>query len=367
MGITISVPDALRQSVEAASGGRNTVIYDAKGYPSIVVVIPRFRLEDIDPSLGSGTHPAFVVNGVVKPEFFVGKFKAAIHDGVALSLPAQDPAAGLNFDQARAACVAKGPGWHLMTNAEWVAIALWCWKNGHMPRGNSDWGRSSDAGYETGRRIDGGAPGTITGSGRTLTGSGPVSWSHDNTTAGVVEMAGNVWEWVGGLRVQTGEIQVIADNNAANPTQDQTAGSAHWRAISKMDGALVVPGTPGTLKYDSTSPGTSGVVGAPVLTDTVVNSNSSGSGDDGYASAPFAALTTQAGIAPPAILKVLGLFPIGEGLGGDLLQVRNYGERIPVRGGVWSYGAGAGIFTLAMNTTRTYTGSDIGFRPAYIL
>lgn len=34
MSLQISIPDALRQSVEAASGGVNTVLYDDKGYPS---------------------------------------------------------------------------------------------------------------------------------------------------------------------------------------------------------------------------------------------------------------------------------------------------------------------------------------------
>lgn len=75
MPITISIPDNLRQSVEAASGGRNTVIYDVKGYPSIMCVIPKFNLQDIDPSLGTGVHPAFLVNGVEKPEIFIGKFQ----------------------------------------------------------------------------------------------------------------------------------------------------------------------------------------------------------------------------------------------------------------------------------------------------
>ena len=141
MGVTISAPDALRQSVEAATGGVNTVLYDSKGYPSVMCVVPRFNIEDIHPDLGTGTHPAFLVGGVQKSEIFVGKYLARIHDSHALSLPGQDPSASINFDTADLRCTAKGPGWHMMTNAEWSAVALWCWKNGFMPRGNTNYGR----------------------------------------------------------------------------------------------------------------------------------------------------------------------------------------------------------------------------------
>lgn len=368
MGITISTPDALRQSVEAASGGRNTVLYDAKGYPSIMVVIPKFNLADIDASLGSGIHPAFVVNGATKSEIFIGKFQAIVHDGNALSLPAQNPATSLSFDQVLTCCTSKGPGWHLMTNAEWAAIALWCWKNGFQPRGNTNWGASSDAAYETGRRIDGGDPGTAIGTARTLTGSGPASWYHDNTHAGIADLAGNVWEWVGGLRLSAGEIQVLRDNDAADNTKDQTAGSALWRAISKTDGALVAPSAPGTLKYDNTSAGSSGVVGSPQLDDVIDHSNAPNGGDDGYTSAAFESLTADNGITPPSILRALGLFPVASsGLGGDVIQYRNYGERLPIRGGSWDHGAIAGIFALDLNNPRSLSDPALSFRPAYIL
>ena len=63
--VTVLLRDEMRAEVERASSGRNTVIRDAKGNPHVMVVIPRFNLETIDASLGTGPHPAFVVNGVV--------------------------------------------------------------------------------------------------------------------------------------------------------------------------------------------------------------------------------------------------------------------------------------------------------------
>lgn len=366
MPIVISVPDALRQSVEAASGGKNTVLYDDKGYPSVMVVIPKFKLEDIDASLGTGVHPAFIVNGTEKPEIFVGKFHAFLHDGQALSLPGQAATVSKTFDQALDACAAKGPGWHLMSNAEIAAIALWCWKNGFMPRGNSSWGKSDSSAYETGRRVDGGTPGTATGSGQTLSGSGPMSWYHDNSPAGIADLNGNIWDWAGGFRLNNGEIQILPNNDAADSSKDQGSASALWQAITG-DGSLVAPGTAGTLKYDSVNAGTTGDVGPAQLDDVIDNSNAPASGDDGRTYNTFESLAADTGITVPPLLRALGLAPVAAtGLGGDGLWVRNYGERLPLRGGSWSNGTRAGVFALDLGNPRSLVNSYVGFRPAFV-
>ncbi len=82
----------MRQSVEAASGGEQTVLYTAKGQPTYMNIIKKFDLSTIDASL-SGTHPAFIVNGVEKPEIFVGTYLGKLVDGELLSLPNVDPSA----------------------------------------------------------------------------------------------------------------------------------------------------------------------------------------------------------------------------------------------------------------------------------
>jgi hypothetical protein len=196
---TIIVKDARREAVEAASGGAMTVLYDDLNQPSYMVIIPKFNVADIDATYGTGVHPAFIVNGVQKPEIFIGAYQAKIYDSRACSIPHVDPTTSINFDNAKAACVAKGAGWHLMTNWEWAAVALWCLKNGFQPRGNTNYGRSHEATYETGTRVDNVAPGTTSGTGRTLTGSGPASWRHNNTFTGITDLVGNISEWVDGL------------------------------------------------------------------------------------------------------------------------------------------------------------------------
>lgn len=359
MGITISAPDALRQSVEAASGGANTVLYDAKGYPSVMCVVPRFNIEDIDPTLGSGAHPAFIVNGVEKSEIFVGKYLARVHDGSALSMPGQDPSTTINFDAAGACCEAKGPGWHMMTNAEWTAVALWCWRNGFMPRGNTNFGRDHLQTYETGRRQDGGAPGGASGNARTLTGSGPAGWSHDGTPAGIFDLCGNVWEWQRGLRLLDGEIQVIPHNDAAAPSADHGASSALWRAIMP-DGALVAPGTAGTLKWNAT--GVAGA-GSPQLAASVT-SQSNGTTE---ASQQYKDVGAAGGIAVPGLIKLLGLYPHATTIERGRLYVRNVGERLPLRGGNWGGGGSAGVFALNLGNGRAHASASLGFRPAFVI
>ncbi|OAM73778.1 SUMF1/EgtB/PvdO family nonheme iron enzyme [Devosia elaeis] len=358
MGVTISTPDALRQSVEAASGGVNTVLYDAKGYPSIMCVVPRFNVEDIDPGLGSGVHPAFVVGGVQKSEIFIGKFQAVLHDDHALSLPGQDPQANINFTASDAACAIKGPGWHMMTNAEFVAVALWCWKNGFQPRGNTNWGRHHDQTYEVGRRTDGHAPGVSEGHGRVLTGSGPVSWFHDNSPAGIADLCGNVWEWVRGLRLVDGEIQIIPDNNAAVTDIDHSPGSDLWRAILQ-DGTLVNPGTANTLKYDASNANGSG---NPILSTSVTNQ----SDGDTSTSQPFSAMATASGVSAPNLAKLLGLFPHDGDVEGRH-YARNVGERVPLRGGGRADGAYAGAFALHLSNERSSVSTAVGIRPAFVL
>lgn len=363
---SIFTKDSLRASVEAATGGRITVLYTATGQPSYMNVIPRFNIEDIDPALGAGPHPAFVVGGAAKSEIFIGTYQGIDKNGEFLSLPGVDPTASRNFDSFVSLARANGPGWHCITNAEFAALALWCWKNGFMPNGNNNYGRDTGAKWETGRRQDGGTPGDTSGTARTLTGSGPASWRHDNTPAGISDLNGNIWEWSPGMRLMDGEIQIIPDNDAALPDTDLSPGSSAWRAILAADGSLVAPGTAGTLKYDSSGASS----GAPVLSSVITNPTGD-PGDNGNGnfsvSAQLQSVTEGNGITAPAIAKILGLFPIDSDLGGDYLYVRNHGERLPYRGGDWPIAGDAGVFALFLFNPRSFAYARLGSRPAFVL
>ncbi len=128
----------------------NEIFVDDADLPSVMVYIPKFKNSDVLTGGNDSTHPAFIVNGQEIPGFWYSKYQNVVPprltDGsiaAAYSLPGEDPTASINFDSARARCEAKGAGWHLSTNAEWAAIALWCKKNGFLPYGNNNYGKDS--------------------------------------------------------------------------------------------------------------------------------------------------------------------------------------------------------------------------------
>lgn len=361
--------DDMKLAVESLSGGKNTVLFDDLGLPSIMVRIPLFKSIDVMTGGKDAAHPMFVVSGIQKPEVMISKYQNIVMYDRAYSLPFKDPKTGVNFDTAKAYCESKGLGWHLTTNAEWAGIALWCKKNGFMPRGNNYYGADHSAPHEKGVEtyFDSGAGKT----GRVATGSGPASWAHDNTNEGIFDLNGNVWEWVGGLRLNNGEIQIIPNNDAANAV-DQSATSPLWKAILQ-DGSLVAPGTANTLKVDNSTAGdsttTSHDVGGDPRINTAVENPMyvpGGQVDYGYSTTTFEALTAKSGVTIPNILKVLGLFPVDSAHGADGFYARNYGERLPLRGGGWSNASFAGVFYVNLSHSRAFAYSNFGFRSAFV-
>ena len=354
-GLTILIKDSLRQSVEAASGGLQTVLYTAKGQPTYMNIIKKFDLSTIDASL-SGIHPAFIVDGVEKPEIFVGTYLGKLVDGELLSLPNVDPSAAINFDNFSTHARACGAGHHLMTNAEWSAVALQCYKNDTQPFGNTYYGRSSENPLLIGRRQDGLDPGNTAGTVRTLTGSGPVEWRHNRKPSGIADLSGNVWEWGAGMRLMNGEIQVIADNNAALHTIDMSATSAQWKAIDAVTGNLVTPDgngtTAGTVKFANSG-----------TADYTINGASFGAIRNLSTTKPVSA-------AALARLKALCLYPVIEDTAkfnsDGFWKIIDAGECVPTRGGSWYSAAVSGVLTLFLSTTRWYIGTDIGARPAFV-
>jgi len=326
-------PDTLRTQVEASTGGHITVLYDDKGYPSFMRVIPRFRYEDLGFSdqLGNGVATAFIKGGQEKSEIFIGQYAASLYDGRAVSLPGKDPRANINYDAARAACTAKGPGWHLMTVHEWAAIALWCMANDFQPRGNTNWGRAHDATHETALRPDGLEPGNTSGNGRTATGGGPASWRHDGGLSGIADLVGNVWEWQHGLKFVDGRIHVLQDN-------DFDLEEANWSALGH---------------YVSNESGTATLM------------NSAGTSDDDSISTEWGSLAKASGYTESQLLQRLLISPAGI-IPQGRFYIRTAGERFPYRGGSRSGGSDAGLAALSAYNPRSHSRAIIGFRPAFV-
>ncbi len=352
-----------RDRVLDASFGRNTVLFDDQDNPSVMVVFPLQTEADLLTGGIEKAHPAFIVNGSIKPQIHIAKYQCFVSgsgaDARAISLKYQDPKTYIDYDAALAACSQKGAGWHLMTNPEWAAVALWCKKQGFWPRGNNSYGKDYAITSEKGipsYYYDSSGTKYI---GRVLTGSGPVAWSHDGSPFGIYDLNGNVHEWVGGLRLVDGEIQILVDNNAADNTKDQSAVSTEWKAMLQ-DGTLVDPGTADTLKYNATNADGSG----SIEINTAVVNQSDGST---YASNTFKTTATAAGVTVPNLAKLLAIAPIDGDHGGDNHYMRNVGERLPFRGGYWYGTSSAGVFCLILDYERAHSNHSLGFRAAFVL
>lgn len=203
----------IKNAVEAASGGRLTVRLTDKGQPCVFLKVPAFNCEDVAPGgeLGMGLHPAFVKNGSPVPYILVGQHIASYSDAEMLSRAGVSPAVSRTYDQELAAVAATGQNFRQLNNLEWAAVALWCMANGYEPLGNTNYGRHHIKRWETGVRSDSNPPGATFGAAHTLTGSGPDSWHHDGTAAGISDMVGNVWERVSGMKLIDGVFHIAPD------------------------------------------------------------------------------------------------------------------------------------------------------------
>jgi sulfatase modifying factor 1 len=369
--------------MEILSGGRNTVKWVSDGattpkyFPTIMVRFPALRIRDLlEGSTNENLHPAFIVNSVVKPEIYVGKYQAyqitSNSKNIGISLYGVDPKTFINFDTAFTLCGNGGTGHHLITNAEWAMIALLCKNiNAYQPKGNNNYGKDisdpiSLEYYGIPTYID------ANKIGRVGTGTGPVSWAHDGTPWGVYDMNGNVYEWCSGLRQAAGEIQVIPNNDAAVNNIDVSRDSTQWKAINAADGTLVNPevtfasdtdtnpvdsGAGATLKYDATTP------------ITVVTTVSTRTTEEKYG-----AFDDITGTNLPEIVSALCIAPEVSGSnthGNDRIHIKNdasgnFSETLLKRGGIWYLGSAVGVFLLHLPHSRSYLLSLFGARPAFV-
>lgn len=304
---------------------RNEVIFDDRGRPDILVVFTPDELKLPD-----------TLKGRKVKEYAISKYPNTMIDGRPYSLPFMPPAVNINHDEAIRLCEAKGPGWHLITNDEWAALARQSWENDTVPTGNTNGGESHSHPEEK-----------VTTYkdcyGKTLAGSGPITWNHDRTAEGVADMVGNVWEHVGGVRFLDGQVQIIPNNEAAAGA-DQSPDSKEWTAIYTPDGDPVYYEVwDGEIRLQPT---------APDVKDS-----------DGV---PFCDLHERADMDVPDKLIELGLYPAPGYESEEYFWLDTDGERCVYRGGRWYYGTSAGVFDLGGYYSRSNVSTSLGFRSALV-
>ncbi len=357
---------SLGDELKRLSEGRNEVIWDKKGRPSIVVNIfldEEARLSYLSNNgvvIANDTthsvHPAFMVDGKHIGGFRVMKFSWCRWQGANydVSLYNMDPAWGVslngaltNVDNTNASQVnPEGKHMHVMTLAEVAYLSLLCVRNGFQPRGNDNYGKSSQKPDEVGE------PGGYDFGGGKLyeikTGTGPTSWYHDGTIFGVSDMRGNLVNWIAGAKLMNGKIYIFKDNNAASPnrvkadfdiTNVSTTGndSDKWVSI-KPDGSFCAAGAEGCLGYDY-----SGSKGDAVGGHIVTSLTPQGSDSEGYIGTKLATLDADEGVSIPDIMRQLTLAgDLSEKIQGNL-YARTNGERGLHVFGPYSIGGAAGV------------------------
>ena len=387
----------------------NVVKYDNDGnVAGIFVKFPKMKSSDLVSGLPEHTHPAFIINGIEKDYILLGKYKAGengVSNGALLSLPNIMPARSLGADQCLTRMKKAGTGITGMTCADYGFIKLLAQKEGWVPKGNSYWGQSHKDGtaWETGKALTVGtvrayngylytcliahttsaelkpdiAPtywqkGKLIGGisqdnavdaahqtgYRTLNGTGPLDWFLGSDPANLCDIVGSSLEQQYGYRIYDCELQILENNNAADPDADISASSAAWKAIlpnASDDGyTLVAPGTAGTLHWNWT--------GSAIQLDTQCDDLTIGPKGQS-----FKTLTAHATRLPyvPSIVKELGLFPTDANDNTEGYYYVNFvaGERFPRRGGACNGTSDSGLGYVHAVNERGDTGANSGCRP----
>lgn len=387
----------------------NVVKYDSDGnVAGIFVKFPKMKSSDLVAGLPKHTHPAFIINGIEKDYILLGKYKAGengVSNGALLSLPNIMPVRSLSADQCLTRMKKAGTGITGMTVADYGFIKLLAQKNGWVPEGNTFWGQSYKDGtawevgkaltvgeerayegyiykcliahttatelkpdvsptyWERGKLIggisqDNGIDAAHQTGYRTLNGTGPLDWYLGKDPSNLADIIGSNLEQQCGLRYVNCEMQILENNNAADPDADLSASSAAWQAIlpnQSDDGyTLVEPGTAGTLHWTWQN--------SKLTLDTVEPKF-----DNKYHGTDFKNLAYNATNLPyvPSIVKELGLFPTGsdDKTEGTYGQLMTKDEHFPRRGGAYDGTSNSGLGYVASSSSRGGAYAYYGCRP----
>lgn len=171
MAFDILTRDSLRRTVESATGGENTVLYDAFGNASFMAVIPYMTIGDVFPAgygsnifsgITGNAHPAFLIyedeygdSPHIASEIFISLYNNTMSGDIPCSIPGA-VSAQVRFQDddtdLRDRVHSKGDKWHIMNIWEYSLLQMWSAKQGYIIEGD-DGRKVSDTGHS-----DGGSP-----------------------------------------------------------------------------------------------------------------------------------------------------------------------------------------------------------------
>lgn len=323
---------ALKSREQPVAGAEWDVvaIYDNAGIPSIMHRFKRITNAELFGG-NDKVHPAFIIGGEVYDEIYISVYPNTMINGKPYSLPYQEPATNITMDDFAEACFSKGEGWHCLTAAEWGLLANISAKLGTMPHGNTDCGRYHADETEKGVNAK--------DSGKTLTGSGPATWTHDHTPTGVHDLCGNIWEFCRGCRIVDGSIQAAQNNDAALPETELTERGGDWKPVTDDNGKPVF----GSVSDDAVCFVT-------------------GEHEAGYDGSKWSEVEMR---CESEQMKELALYA-GEKNAYCYVDSTE-GEYILSRGGSWGSGGDAGVFYSNLDNPRSNVNTNVGGRSAFFV
>lgn len=392
----------------------NVIIYDDRGdVAGVFVKFYKCKSSDLVAGLPDHTHPAFIINGVEQDYILLGKYKAMQYKNLDIrSVPMGLPVTSISPDGLLSAIKASSPVVSGMTIADYGLLKLWAQKYGITLRGNTQYGQDvraatvwkigesysadDERAYEgwlykalvshtssaankpdiaplTWKRIKmiGGlmsgddtyaSTSSYDSRSRTLTGSGPVEWFFGGDPGSLADLCTGLPELQAGYRLVNMELQILPNNDAADPAADLSATSEGWKAILPTGSGggyeLVAPGTAGTLHWRN-------------INSTVTLDNNEPSESELTGSTPnraFKDMTASSTLTDvPSIVKELGLFPTdsSDKTPGTSLFNMVASERMVSRGTLYNVSSASivGMGGCRCNITRAYAASYNSIRP----
>jgi hypothetical protein len=199
---------ALREQINAQT--RTVEFQTDDGAVTQMVYVPKFTVP-----AGIFENGAYPKKDMNLGGFFIDKYSCShkkataftrgIGDGASItsddttnipvSLPGKVVWTQIDWTNAKQACANRkinGQACHLVTMKEWATVCFLAKLMGHDIRGNNSNGHD----YRDTNDWQHNAVPDSTQPGRVLSGTGPVSWSHNGLASGIFDLVGGVWEWL---------------------------------------------------------------------------------------------------------------------------------------------------------------------------